>query len=77
MHAFMSCIHNMYMFDSQPLYIFCVIIQLLYISKCLNISIENVSNLTTITVQPPIVDTPRKGHSIINLSTKDTYRCPK
>ena len=29
------------------------------------------------TVEPPIVDPPKLGHCIINLSTKDTVRGPK
>ena len=29
------------------------------------------------TVEPPIVDPPKQGHCIINLSIKDTVRGPK
>ena len=31
----------------------------------------------TSTVKPPIVEPPRKGHNINNLSTRDTARGPK
>ena len=34
-------------------------------------------NCSIITVEPPIVDPPRLGHSIIDLSTKDTGQGPK